>query len=155
MYLILLTQTIYFFNKVIFYSLKRFAEGKRNVAQYINKLLSNLLPSVSKYSLILTYFKIMGEKANISIFKKPMLPLTPEEQEAYDNATTCHICGVMGFIEKDKKRDKAQDHSQLTGKYRYLFILFYFLFLLIMDYYFFFFCFRGPVHIECNLNYQD
>ena len=68
--------------------------------------------------------------------KKPMLPLTPEEQEAYDNATTCHICGVMGFIEKDKKRGKAQDHSHLTGKYRYLFIIiFFFLFLLIIDYF--------------------
>ena len=62
---------------------------------------------------------------------KPMLPLTPEEQKAYDNATTCHICGIKGFVKNDKKRGKAADHCHLTGK------------------------FRGPAHIECNLNYQD
>ena len=62
---------------------------------------------------------------------KPMLPLTPEEQKAYGDATTCHICGVKGFIKNDKKRGKAQDHCRLTGK------------------------FRGPAQIECNLNYQD
>ncbi|CAH1099678.1 unnamed protein product [Psylliodes chrysocephalus] len=57
---------------------------------------------------------------------KPMLPLTPEEQEAYDNATVCHIC-ERPF---DAFNKKVRDHDHTLGK------------------------FRSAAHNSCNLNYK-
>ena len=45
---------------------------------------------------------------------KPMLPLSPQEIEAHDNATHCWICeGTF-----DRPEGKARDHCHITGKYR-------------------------------------
>ena len=43
---------------------------------------------------------------------KPMLPLTPQEQSRYDNASYCWVC------EKELNNDCVQDHCHITGKYR-------------------------------------
>ncbi|XP_051161514.1 uncharacterized protein LOC127281705 [Leptopilina boulardi] len=72
--------------------------------------------------------KQLAEKVD-TIIKNPipMDKLTPDEIEAFVDATICHICeGQFSPHEK-----KVRDHSHLTGKY------------------------RGPAHEKCNLNYQD
>ena len=58
--------------------------------------------------------------------KKPMPELTTEQQEQFDNAIDCHICGEK-FKEGDKK---IQDHCHVLGHY------------------------RGAAHNGCNLNYK-
>ena len=58
-------------------------------------------------------------------FKLPKNPRVSEDEKiAYENATHCHICGLM------IGHDKVLDHCHLTGKY------------------------RGAAHEECNLNYK-
>jgi hypothetical protein len=52
---------------------------------------------------------------------KEMLPLTDQEQMAYDRARECWICKTWLI------RDKVRDHCHITGKY------------------------RGPAHRACNL----
>ena len=52
---------------------------------------------------------------------KEMIPLTSQEQKAYNNATNCWVCN------KPINNDKVRDHCHITGKY------------------------RGPAHNACNL----
>lgn len=56
----------------------------------------------------------------------PMEPLTPEQQEWFENANCCHICKCP-FTEGQKK---VRDHDHATGRY------------------------RGAAHNACNLNYN-
>ena len=58
---------------------------------------------------------------------KPMTPLTREQERAYQEAKTCHICEEV-FTEQDVKH---RDHNHFTGEY------------------------RGPAHDRCNINYKD
>ena len=50
--------------------------------------------------------------------------ITSEEQQAFERATTCWICG------SDLGKDRVRDHCHFTGKY------------------------RGPAHNKCNLQYR-
>jgi hypothetical protein len=59
-----------------------------------------------------------------------MIPLTPVQQEAYENATVCYLCKEGSFIPKDKKLRKVRDRCHLTGQY------------------------RGPAHGLSNLRYK-
>ena len=61
--------------------------------------------------------------------QKEMDPLTTEEQESYDAAKTCYLCGAGGFG-RSKKDRKVRDHNHYTGKY------------------------RGAAHGLCNLRYK-
>ena len=58
--------------------------------------------------------------------KKPMPTLTAEEQEHFNNASECHICGEE--IKEGEKKDL--DHCHILGHY------------------------RGAAHNSCNLNYK-
>ena len=58
-------------------------------------------------------------------WKKAMLPLTPEEDYEFEEATVCHIC------ELPLLRDSVRDHCHLTGRY------------------------RGAAHNECNLAFKQ
>lgn len=71
--------------------------------------------------------------------KKPMKPLTPEEEKTFLNATICHICkkqlNNVAIVDGDNDNESKQcvrvrDHCHLTGRY------------------------RGAAHQACNLNYQ-
>jgi hypothetical protein len=53
-----------------------------------------------------------------------MTPLTEEQENSYQNATTCHICGHLLFD------DKVRDHDHVTSQY------------------------RGAAHSHCNLMYR-
>ena len=55
---------------------------------------------------------------------------TAEDKHNYHKATKCHICGIDGFVEGDKKKMKVRDHCHLSNR------------------------FRGAAHAECNRNYQ-
>jgi hypothetical protein len=74
----------------------------------------------------------------------PMEPLTKQQQEAFNNATHCHICEKPLSSNNPQKRDRChrkkcryeynprvRDHCHLTGRY------------------------RGPAHFDCNLNYKN
>ena len=50
--------------------------------------------------------------------------LSQEDNENFEKASDCHICG------KELKEDKVRDHDHITGKY------------------------RGAAHTQCNLNYN-
>ncbi|GFS76715.1 uncharacterized protein NPIL_654761 [Nephila pilipes] len=58
--------------------------------------------------------------------KKPMIPLTKEQQDANASSTRCYICGG-NFTKEDWK---VRDHCHLTGVY------------------------RGPAHNSCNLKFK-
>ena len=58
-------------------------------------------------------------------WKKEMLPLTPEEDYEFEEATVCHIC------ELPLLKDRVKDHCHLTGRY------------------------RGAAHNECNLAFKQ
>ena len=58
-------------------------------------------------------------------WKKAMLPLTPEEEYEFEQATVCHIC------ELPLAGDSVRDHCHLTGRY------------------------RGAAHNECNLAFRQ
>ena len=58
-------------------------------------------------------------------WKKAMLPLTPEEDYEFQEATVCHIC------ETPLLGDSVKDHCHLTGRY------------------------RGAAHNECNLAFRQ
>ena len=55
---------------------------------------------------------------------KPMIPLTPLQEEEFETAINCHICM------KPLGENRVQDHSHELGFY------------------------RGPSHNSCNLNYH-
>ncbi|EZA52906.1 hypothetical protein X777_07706 [Ooceraea biroi] len=57
----------------------------------------------------------------------PMIELTRDEHEKFNNATQCYIC-EKPFAPDDTR---VRDHCHLTGRY------------------------RGPAHSNCNLNYKD
>ena len=57
-------------------------------------------------------------------YKKAMLPLAPQEEYEFEQATVCHIC------ELPLGRDSVRDHCHLTGRY------------------------RGAAHNECNLAFR-
>ena len=57
-------------------------------------------------------------------WKKTMLPLDPQEEYEFEQATVCHIC------ELPLNRDSVRDHCHLTGRY------------------------RGAAHNECNLAFK-
>ena len=49
---------------------------------------------------------------------KPM-KITPEEQEQFDSAKKCWVCGdPLEHFDVDKKDHKVRDHCHFTGKYR-------------------------------------
>ncbi|XP_026746584.1 uncharacterized protein LOC113507863, partial [Trichoplusia ni] len=56
--------------------------------------------------------------------EKPMRPMTRDQTDNYNNATTCHICNDLLFD------DKVCDHDHITSEY------------------------RGAAHSQCNLNYR-
>ena len=58
-------------------------------------------------------------------FNKP-LKMTPDDENDFQTATSCHICGKK-YIESDVR---VRDHCHVTGKY------------------------RGSAHESCNLNFQ-
>lgn len=63
--------------------------------------------------------------------KKPMFDLTLKEQEeAFMDATVCHICKKPLEDEETGSRMRVRDHCHITG------------------------CYRGAAHQSCNLNYQ-
>ena len=51
-----------------------------------------------------------------------MIPLTPEEQEYYENQKKCHICKRPFIFDKEnnnyKNYKKVKDHCHFTGKFR-------------------------------------
>ena len=59
---------------------------------------------------------------------KPMLPMTDNEINEFNNATICHICKKGNFLDNNRK---VKDHCDVTGKY------------------------RGAAHNKCNLMYRD
>ena len=71
----------------------------------------------------------------INYEQKPMIPLTNEEKESYENQQICHICEREFCTDNDdeeefKKMQKVRDHCHYTGKY------------------------RGAAHSICNLRYK-
>lgn len=56
--------------------------------------------------------------------KKPMTPLSAEQEMDYRNSTTCHICKLLLL------NDKVRDHDHITSEY------------------------RGAAHSHCNLMYR-
>ena len=61
---------------------------------------------------------------------KPMIALTEEEKESYENQQLCHICDKEFYTDNNKEMRKVRDHCHYTGKY------------------------RGAAHSKCNLNYK-
>ena len=61
---------------------------------------------------------------------KPMIALTEEEKESYENQQLCHICDKEFYTDNNKEMRKVRDHCHYTGKY------------------------RGTAHSKCNLNYK-
>ena len=57
---------------------------------------------------------VQGEESKIKeVLSKPRsLKMTPEDWEAFNTATSCHVC------EKPLQQDKVLDHCHITGKYR-------------------------------------
>ena len=71
----------------------------------------------------------------INYEQKPMIPLTNEEKESYENQQICHICEREFCTDNNneeefKKMQKVRDHCHYTGKY------------------------RGAAHSICNLRYK-
>ena len=71
----------------------------------------------------------------ISFDMKPMIPLTDEEKESYENQQLCHICEKEFCTDKYNKKEyklmsKVRYHCHYTGKY------------------------RGDAHSVCNLRYK-
>ena len=59
----------------------------------------------------------------INYEQKPMLPLTNDVKESYQNQEICHICEKEFCTDKNnkeefKKMQKVRDHCHYTGKYR-------------------------------------
>ena len=70
--------------------------------------------------------QLLEEEKRISGILEQVAPIiiTEEQEQEFQNATTCHICGgLLGA-------DRVRDHDHLLGNY------------------------RGPAHNECNLNYK-
>ena len=82
------------------------------------------------YGLLILY---RGEVLNVINFeRKKMLPLTQNELNLHQGATTCYICGKL-FLEKidrDKNYQKIRDHCHFIGKW------------------------IGPAHSICNLRFN-
>ena len=70
-----------------------------------------------------------------NIEKKPLTPLTPEEENTHDKAKTCHICNSRFMTDETYEQymnyRKVIDHDHCTGKY------------------------RGAAHSICNLRWQQ
>ena len=71
----------------------------------------------------------------INYEQKPMIPLTNEENESYENQQICHICEREFCTDKDNKEEfkkiqKGGEHCHYTEKY------------------------RGAAHSICNLRYK-
>ena len=49
---------------------------------------------------------------------KPMIVLTEEEKESYENQQLCHICDKEFYTDNDEETRKVRDHCHYTGKYR-------------------------------------
>ena len=49
---------------------------------------------------------------------KPMIALTEEEKESYENQQLCHICDKKFYTDKNNEMRKVRDHCHYTGKYR-------------------------------------
>lgn len=76
--------------------------------------------------------EIAEEAFDILTDKKPMNPLTKEEEVAFLQSTNCHICKKsFSNASQDKQSSvRVKDHCHLTGNY------------------------RGAAHQSCNLQYQ-
>ena len=61
---------------------------------------------------------------------EPVISLTEEEKESYENQQLCHICDKEFYTNNNKEMRKVRDHCHYTGKY------------------------RGAAHSKCNLNYK-
>ena len=61
---------------------------------------------------------------------KPMIALTEEEKESYENQQLCHICDKEFYTNSNKEMRKVRNHCHYTGKY------------------------RVAAHSKCNLNYK-
>ena len=70
----------------------------------------------------------------VNIPKKPIIPLTSDEQAKHKRSKFCHICNEKFNNEKENKHynnyKKVKDHDHHTGKY------------------------RGAAHSICNLRYE-
>lgn len=55
--------------------------------------------------------------------------MTPENENHFENADYCHICGEKYTFKAGEVH--VRDHSHLTGEY------------------------RGSAHVQCNLQYQE
>ena len=77
--------------------------------------------------------KTMG-KMIIDTTKKPMTPLTDEENRNHERSNHCHICNEKFIHKKENEKYceycKVRDHCHYTGKY------------------------RGAAHSKCNLQYK-
>ena len=60
--------------------------------------------------------KDISDIANIP--RKKMEDLTPEQQDQYDNATTCWICNGEFTEDDEEKNYKVRDHNHYTGEFR-------------------------------------
>ena len=61
---------------------------------------------------------------------KPMIALTEEEKESYENQQLCHICNKEFYTDNNKEMREVRDHCHYTGEY------------------------RGAAHSKSNLNYK-
>src|SRR5438093_1117046 len=52
------------------------------------------------------------------IYTSNLLPLSPEEQNEYDNATKCFYCEEILSTEENSSKLKVLDHNHFTGRYR-------------------------------------
>ena len=66
----------------------------------------------------------------INYERKPMIALTEEEKESYENQQLCHICDKEFYANNNKQMRKVRDHCHYTEKYRCV------------------------AHSKCNLNYK-
>ena len=83
------------------------------------------------------FCKELRDKATeiINIPKKPLFPLTSDEQAKHKRSKICHICDEKFINDKGDKQynnyKKVVEHCHYTGKY------------------------RGAAHSICNLRYQE
>ncbi|XP_073999570.1 uncharacterized protein [Rhodnius prolixus] len=75
----------------------------------------------------MAYIKTVAEKvAEVFSMKRPMLPLTPSQLEAFLKSQQCYLCSKP-FLSSNRK---VADHDHITGVY------------------------RGPAHSQCNILYR-
>ena len=90
----------------------RLFRGKNAAMEFMSSLLQDV--------------KTIDKCLNAAI--KPMMPLSEQEQQNYNQAQICHICKKGDFTEN---RFKVRDHCHVSGM------------------------FRGAAHSDCNLKYQN